>query len=75
MARKYTLVCDACEKRENAKIKVYSVTGKRDDGYRFTADLCSTCWKRMEAEFGISEESRYQRDTYEVIDFDDIERA
>lgn len=74
MARYLTLSCDACGKKQTEKTPVLACHGKREDGMKFTVDLCMACWKKIENDYGVHEEETKIRREFEVVNYEDIPR-
>ncbi len=75
MARQYTMVCDCCGKKGTEKSPILSCQGKREDGMKFAVDLCKTCWRGSEKDYGVHEEETRVRKEFEVIPYDQIPRT
>lgn len=74
MARQYTMVCDACGRKQTEKTPIISCVGKREDNVKYSVDLCPSCWKRLEDEFGVRQDETKPRREFEVVNFEDIPR-
>lgn len=75
MAREYTLVCDACGKKQSARTQVLNGLGKREDGVKVEVDLCMSCWDKLVKEFNIQLVDKKSRREFEVIPYDQIPRT
>lgn len=76
MAKTYSLVCDGCEKKETTTNKILSLEGRRSDGKKFAVDLCPSCWKGIQRDYGLRERTKAtSRRAFEVINPKDIPKA
>lgn len=74
MARQFTMVCDSCGRKQTEKNPILSFSGKREDGVKYAADLCTACWRKLEEQFGFSQDESRQRRDFEVVNYEDIPR-
>ncbi len=75
MAREYTLVCDSCGKKQSARVQILSCSGRREDGIKVDAELCTSCWDRMVKEYHLTTSEKKARRDFEVINYEDIPRT
>lgn len=75
MARAYTLVCDACGKKQTTKTQVLACTGRREDGMKVSVDLCMSCWSKLADDYGIHEDTVKARRAFEITPYDEIPKA
>lgn len=68
MAREILLSCDRCSKKHAGKVEVLPFEGRRADGRLLTVDLCGSCWKELEREFGFHDLVRVPRKGFTVLD-------
>lgn len=75
MARSYTLVCDACGKKQTGRTQVLSCAGRREDGMKMSVDLCKSCWEKLAADYGIHEDTVKTRRSFEITPYDEIPKG
>lgn len=72
MARHLSLSCDNCGKKQGPKVDIVPAVTRREDGIRYTVDLCQSCWNKVQDEFGFTEHAKPARNKFKV--YEDIDQ-